>query len=60
MVSKVEAAMKERQQELQKQIAHCNKGKSTKFKRSTSNLEEDGVSAAILLLACIACTPPSP
>ncbi|XP_021286803.1 uncharacterized protein LOC110418408 [Herrania umbratica] len=44
------------QQQLQKQI-QCNKGKTPKFKRSTSNLEEDGASSAILLLACIACTP---
>ncbi|KAG2678632.1 hypothetical protein I3760_11G010700 [Carya illinoinensis] len=65
MVSKVEEAMKGKQQQqqrppqqqLQKQIMQCNKGKSSKFKRSSSNLEEDGVSSAILLLACIACAP---
>ncbi|KAL3809064.1 hypothetical protein ACJIZ3_023641 [Penstemon smallii] len=45
------------QQQLQRQIVQCNKGKNNKFKRSTSNLEEDGLSAAIFLLACIACTP---
>ncbi|EOY22403.1 hypothetical protein QUC31_007717 [Theobroma cacao] len=71
MVSKVEEAMKRQQQsqqhshkgrdhchqqQLQKQI-QCNKGKTPKFKRSSSNLEEDGASSAILLLACIACTP---
>ncbi|XP_038682933.1 uncharacterized protein LOC119983336 [Tripterygium wilfordii] len=59
MVSRVEEAMKKKQQqqqEVQKQI-QCNKGKVSKFKRSTSNLEEDGASSAILLLACIACTP---
>lgn len=44
------------QQQMQKQI-QCNKGKACKFKRSSSNLEEDGASSAILLLACIACTP---
>ncbi|KAL9372796.1 hypothetical protein Peur_035040 [Populus x canadensis] len=44
------------QQHTQKQI-QCNKGKTCKFKRSSSNLEEDGASSAILLLACIACTP---
>ncbi|CAK7336640.1 unnamed protein product [Dovyalis caffra] len=44
------------QQHMQKQI-QCNKGKTCKFKRSSSNLEEDGASSAILLLACIACTP---
>ncbi|KAF9671673.1 hypothetical protein SADUNF_Sadunf12G0072000 [Salix dunnii] len=41
---------------MQKQI-QCNKGKTCKFKRSSSILEEDGASSAILLLACIACTP---
>ncbi|KAG5234230.1 MADS-box protein [Salix suchowensis] len=41
---------------LQKQI-QCNKGKTCRFKRSSSSLEEDGASSAILLLACIACTP---
>ncbi|EXC04023.1 hypothetical protein L484_006915 [Morus notabilis] len=69
MVSKVEEAMKKRQQQQdqqqqqyhqQKQIMHCNKGNVVKFKRSSSNLEEDGVSSAILLLACIACTPSYP
>ncbi|KAJ6882425.1 hypothetical protein NC651_028886 [Populus alba x Populus x berolinensis] len=44
------------QQHTQKQI-QCNKGKTCKFKRSSSALEEDGASSAILLLACIACTP---
>ncbi|XP_047974069.1 uncharacterized protein LOC125216410 [Salvia hispanica] len=62
MVSRVDEAMKEKgresyQQQLQKQIVQCNKAKITKFKRSSSNLEEDGLSAAIFLLACIACTP---
>ncbi|BAT75988.1 hypothetical protein LR48_Vigan01g227000 [Vigna angularis] len=66
MVSKVEEAMKRnkqmqqqgqnQQQQLQKQI-QCNKGKAGKFKRSSSNLEEDGASSAILFLACIACAP---
>ncbi|XP_059658978.1 uncharacterized protein LOC132305339 [Cornus florida] len=57
MVSNVEEAMKKRQQEQQQQQQHnhrqiqCNKGKASKFKRSTSNLEEDGASSAILLLA---------
>lgn len=66
MVSKGEEAMKRKQQQeqqyhqqqQQKQM-HCNKTKSVKFKRSISNLEEDGVSSAILLLACIACAPTS-
>ncbi|KAF7833950.1 hypothetical protein G2W53_008809 [Senna tora] len=67
MVSKVEEAMKSRnnkeeQVEAQeKQIMmhyQCNKGKKGgKFKRSTSNIEQDGASSAILFLACIACTP---
>ncbi|XVF49683.1 hypothetical protein PTKIN_Ptkin04bG0032700 [Pterospermum kingtungense] len=66
MVSKVEESMKRPQnhkgkdqfhQQQQKQIIQCNKGKTSKFKRSSSNLEEDGASSAILLLACIACTP---
>ncbi|WCJ36219.1 hypothetical protein M5689_017432 [Euphorbia peplus] len=46
------------QQQMQKQI-QCNKAKTTKFKRSSSNLEDDGLSSAILLLACIACSTPA-
>ncbi|KAJ9678044.1 hypothetical protein PVL29_022815 [Vitis rotundifolia] len=42
------------------QIQYCNEGKASKFKRSSSNLEEDSVSSAILLLACIACAPSYP
>ncbi|TYJ06006.1 hypothetical protein E1A91_A12G203300v1 [Gossypium mustelinum] len=73
MVSRVEEAMRRQQNPngkkehlhqqspaaLQKQpsMIQCNKGKTSKFKRSSSNLEEDGSSSAILLLACIACTP---
>jgi hypothetical protein len=34
----------------------CNKGKARKFKKSCFNGEEDGISSAILLIACIACT----
>ncbi|KAE9467526.1 hypothetical protein RHMOL_Rhmol08G0255100 [Rhododendron molle] len=41
-------------QKKRQQIIQCNKGKASKFKRSSSNLEEDGASSAILLLACIA------
>ncbi|KAL6182573.1 hypothetical protein ACLB2K_043992 [Fragaria x ananassa] len=66
MVSKVEeAGMKrrqEQQQQQQKQMQYncnINKAKVCKFKRSTSNIEEDGASTAILLLACIVCTPSS-
>ncbi|KAL8456807.1 hypothetical protein ACS0TY_034052 [Phlomoides rotata] len=64
MVSRVKEAMKGviKGRELsyqQKQIVQCNKGKTTKFKRSTSDLDQDGLSAAIFLLACIACTPSS-
>ncbi|KAK7350687.1 hypothetical protein VNO77_09561 [Canavalia gladiata] len=59
MVSKLEEAEKRNrrvqkpQQQWQKQI-QCNKGKVCKFKRSSFNLEDDGASSAILLLACIA------
>ncbi|WJX94467.1 hypothetical protein P8452_75882 [Trifolium repens] len=64
MVSKVEEAMKKNKQQQpqnqnhqqQKQI-QCNKGKTGKFKRSSSTVEGDGVSSAILFLACIACAP---
>ncbi|KAK4350647.1 hypothetical protein RND71_029960 [Anisodus tanguticus] len=64
MVSRVEEAMKIRQHhkqqaEVKQMIMQCNKGKTNKFKRSNSNVEEDGASAAILLLACIACTTSS-
>ncbi|CDP15026.1 unnamed protein product [Coffea canephora] len=65
MVARAAAAAKKKQgqqkqeehQQVQKQIILLNKGKTGKFKRSTSNLEEDGISSAMLLLACIACTP---
>ncbi|KAE9610123.1 hypothetical protein Lalb_Chr07g0183251 [Lupinus albus] len=65
MVSKVEEAMKrnrqqqpqQHNQQQQKPPIQCNKGKAGKFKRSSSNLEEDGASSAILFLACIACAP---
>ncbi|XLR36681.1 hypothetical protein HN51_046031 [Arachis hypogaea] len=56
MVSKVEERMKrihhhyERHNKKQVQ-------KVRKFKRSSSNVEEDGASSAILFLACIACAP---
>ncbi|KAL6973093.1 hypothetical protein U1Q18_027267 [Sarracenia purpurea var. burkii] len=73
MVSKVEKAMKKRQQEEQQQhhhrhhrhfqtqipIQYCHKEKARKFKRIGTCLEEDGVSSAILLLACLAFTPSS-
>ncbi|KMS97161.1 hypothetical protein BVRB_7g178240 [Beta vulgaris subsp. vulgaris] len=70
MVSRVEEAIKGRKQLQQRevttghqqqkqimQIMQCNKSKVKKFKRSTSNLEEDGASSAIFFLACIACAP---
>ncbi|MFS7910999.1 hypothetical protein Hanom_Chr02g00112791 [Helianthus anomalus] len=68
MVSKVEQAKEtqqpkgknhhHRQPAIQKEmIMQYNKGNVVKFKRSTSHLEDDGVSSAILLLACIACSP---
>ncbi|CAJ1975018.1 unnamed protein product, partial [Sphenostylis stenocarpa] len=55
MVSKVEEAKKKNRvlQQWHKEI-ECNKGKMGKFKRSSSKMEEDGASSAILLLACIA------
>ncbi|XP_021719933.1 uncharacterized protein LOC110687601 [Chenopodium quinoa] len=63
MVSRVEEAIKGRQQQQQRdqvmQIVQCNKSKVKKFKRSSSNLEEDGASSAIFFLACIACAPSS-
>ncbi|KAI4319043.1 hypothetical protein MLD38_032691 [Melastoma candidum] len=44
-------------QVFQKQITQCNKGKSPRFKRSSSDIGNDGASSAILFLACIACAP---
>ncbi|KAK7302211.1 hypothetical protein RJT34_13095 [Clitoria ternatea] len=56
MVSKVDQEAKKLQEKWQKQI-QFNKGKVGKFKRSSSNMEDDGASSAILLLACLAfCT----
>ncbi|TKY55304.1 hypothetical protein E2542_SST19718 [Spatholobus suberectus] len=65
MVSKVEEAMKRnkqlqpqaqnQQQQLQKQI-QCNKGKAGKFKRSSSNLEEDDCKE--VRGACASSSPP--
>ncbi|KAK1436730.1 hypothetical protein QVD17_02512 [Tagetes erecta] len=69
MVSKFDQAKESQQQKSQNRhhqrkpviqkemIMQYNKSNTTKFKRSTSHLEEDGVSSAILLLACIACIP---
>ncbi|KAG6584135.1 hypothetical protein SDJN02_18688, partial [Cucurbita argyrosperma subsp. argyrosperma] len=67
MVSKVEETLRMKHQQVQppqaaeaaataKQI-QCNKAKYPKFKRSCSNVEEDGASSAMLLLACIAFAP---
>lgn len=66
MVSKVEETLRMKHQQVQppqaaaaataKQI-QCNKAKYPKFKRSSSNVEEDGASSAMLLLACIAFAP---
>ncbi|KAK9069879.1 hypothetical protein SSX86_010275 [Deinandra increscens subsp. villosa] len=68
MVSKFEQTKESQQQKSQNHhhlpksviqkdmIMQYNKGNTTKFKRSTSHLEDDGVSSAILLLACIACS----
>nr|DAD30657.1 TPA_asm: hypothetical protein HUJ06_009508 [Nelumbo nucifera] len=41
----------------QRKQMQCNKGKTCKFKRSCFSGNDDGASSAILLLACIACTP---
>ncbi|CAL9037107.1 unnamed protein product [Musa banksii] len=35
----------------------CNKGKACRFKRSCFSKEEDAISSAILLLACVVCAP---
>lgn len=66
MVCRAEEAMKQREKvnrgkeddrEKKKQlITHFNKDKSCRFKRSTCNLDHDGASSAIYLLACIACS----
>ncbi|KAJ0895193.1 hypothetical protein HanPSC8_Chr09g0397601 [Helianthus annuus] len=66
MVSKVEGVMKKRQQWkksqdqknqncLKQTLMQCNKSNTPKFKRNASCFEDDGVSSAILLLACIVC-----
>ncbi|KAK4749646.1 hypothetical protein SAY87_027095 [Trapa incisa] len=61
MVSRVEEAVKKIREQQQQQklqidtLTLCNKGKAPKFKRSYSNLQDDGASSAILLLLCIAC-----
>ncbi|XP_019056816.1 PREDICTED: uncharacterized protein LOC109116227 [Tarenaya hassleriana] len=63
MVSRAEEAMRvqkqEKKSENHRQITQCNKGKTSRFKRSTSNLDGDGVSSAILILACIASISPT-
>ncbi|AED95928.1 hypothetical protein AtNW77_Chr5g0135021 [Arabidopsis thaliana] len=68
MVCRAEEAMKQRgiikrckeddrhQKKKMQSITNCNKEKSCRFKRSTSNLDNDGASSAIFLLACIACS----
>ncbi|KAL0927426.1 hypothetical protein M5K25_001593 [Dendrobium thyrsiflorum] len=38
---------------------HCNKGNTCKFKRSCFCEEDDAISSAILLLACVVCSPNS-
>ncbi|MCL7037410.1 hypothetical protein MKW94_012811 [Papaver nudicaule] len=44
-------------QQQQQQLMNCNKGKASKFKRSSFLGEDDGALSAILLLAYIACFP---
>lgn len=46
----------DRQKKKVQSITDCNKEKSCRFKRSTSNLDQDGASSAIFFLACIACS----
>ncbi|OVA20473.1 hypothetical protein BVC80_1065g16 [Macleaya cordata] len=55
------SSSKHLQQQQQKQVMNCNKGKASKFKRSYcfSGDQEDGALSAILLLACIVCSPVS-
>ncbi|CAN6585511.1 unnamed protein product [Malus baccata var. baccata] len=60
MVSKVEEALKRRQHQQQQPQKQQQLAKVCKFKRSTSNIDEDGASTAILLLACIVCAPSYP
>ncbi|KAJ8642723.1 hypothetical protein MRB53_004471 [Persea americana] len=43
----------------QEGVLQCNKGKGSKFKKSSFSGEEDATSSAMLLLACIACALPS-
>ncbi|KAG9446402.1 hypothetical protein H6P81_012530 [Aristolochia fimbriata] len=58
-------AMKKQQQKQQHELKgkelmlQCNKGKTSKFKRSSFGGEEDATSSAILLLACLVCSPSS-
>ncbi|KFK26676.1 hypothetical protein AALP_AA8G278500 [Arabis alpina] len=67
MVCRAEEALKQREkvnrctehdrEKKKKQlITHFNKEKSCRFKRSTCNLDHDGASTAIYLIACIACS----
>lgn len=61
MVSKVEKRQEwKKSQNYRKYIVmQCSKSTTPKFKRSMCYFEDDGVSSAILLLACIACSFPS-
>ncbi|KAK9117457.1 hypothetical protein Sjap_016404 [Stephania japonica] len=45
--------------EHKQQLVQYNKNKVCRFKKSYFSGEEDGASSAIILLACIACAPPS-
>ncbi|KAJ8639500.1 hypothetical protein MRB53_016194 [Persea americana] len=51
--------MKGKGQKQEAVLLQCNKGKASKFKRSSSSVEEDATSSAMLLLACIVCAPQS-
>ncbi|KAJ0236907.1 Uncharacterized protein HA466_0253080 [Hirschfeldia incana] len=46
----------DRQKKKVQSITDFNKEKNCRFKRSTSNLDQDGASSAIFFLACIACS----
>ncbi|URE23652.1 hypothetical protein MUK42_26294 [Musa troglodytarum] len=48
--------MEKKRQEAEARL-QCNKGKACRFKRSFFSKEEDAISSAILLLACVVCSP---
>ncbi|CAN8302514.1 unnamed protein product [Cochlearia groenlandica] len=63
MVCRAKEAMKQKEKKnmskedhKKKKMQSINKDKICRFKRSICNLDDDGASSAILLLACIACS----